>query len=273
MAATILLRPHIFRADRLRRPTFQAAAATVRFQSSLQNTLQNFLVTPAELSEALKRNAPSKVSTDPKTIAVCGSWFLPNDAQKRTGYGVFKQGHIRKARFFDLDKISDTESPYPHMLPSPEVFQEAMCDLGINKDDTVVVYDSAELGIFSAPRVAWTFRAFGHPAVHILNNFRLWKEQGFPVEEGEQRQFDKTQYPVPTLEKSRVVDYDAVRIAAIDHNKEGREEIQILDARPAGRFKGTDPEPRPGLESGHIPGSFSVPFPELLDPESKSTLR
>lgn len=69
---------------------------------------------------------------------------------------VYKQGHIPNARFFDLDKVADTSSPYPHMLPSPEIFKDAMSELGISRDDTVVVYDSAELGIFSGPRVAWT---------------------------------------------------------------------------------------------------------------------
>lgn len=158
------------------------------------------------------------------------------------------------------------------MLPSPEVFQEAMCNFGINRDDTIVVYDTAELGIFSAPRVAWTLKVFGHPAVHILNNFKLWVEQKYPVEQGDGRQFDRTDYPLPQFDKSRVIDYDEVRIVALDHNKEGREEIQILDARPEGRFNGTDPEPRPGLPSGHIPGSHSVPFAELLDPTTKTFL-
>lgn len=267
MATVLLFRPHVLRADRYVKPIFRAAA-TRRHES----TLRTHLVTPAELQDALKRNAPSRVSTDPKTIPLCASWFLPNDPHGRSGYEVFKQAHIPKARFWDLDKISDQESPYPHMLPTPETFQEAMCDLGISRDDTIVVYDTAELGIFSAPRVAWTLKVFGHPAVHVLNNFKLWLEQKYPVEQGEQRQFDRSNYPLPQLDKSKVVDYNEVRIIALDHNKEGREEIQILDARPEGRFRGTDPEPRPGLESGHMPGAHSVPFIELLDPKTKAFL-
>ncbi len=241
-----------------------------RSQSSLP--ANKFLVTPAELDKVLKANAPSSLSTAPKTIAVCGTWFLPNDPQKRTGYETYKKSHIRKARFFDLDKVADTTSPYPHMLPSPEVFRNAMCRLGINRDDTVVVYDSAELGILSAPRVAWTFKVFGHPAVHLLNNFKLWVDEGYPVEEGEQRQFERTQYPTPELDKSRVSAFKDVRKVAFDHNKEGREEVQILDARPGGRFAGTDPEPRPGLSSGHMPGARSIPVGELLDPQTKAFL-
>ncbi|KAK4545494.1 hypothetical protein LTR36_002844 [Oleoguttula mirabilis] len=240
--------------------------------SRSQPTFGSYLVTPAELNNALKSSSPSKLSTAPKTVPICGSWFLPNDPQKRQGYQVFKQGHIPNARFFDLDKVADTSSPYPHMLPSPEVFKEAMSGLGVSKDDTLVVYDTAELGIFSAPRVAWTLKVFGHPAVHILNNFKLWVEQGYPTEEGEQKDVGKTDYPLPELDQSKVIAFDDMKEIAKDANKEGREGVQILDARSKGRWEGTDPEPRPGLPSGHMPGSTSVPVPDLLDPETKAFL-
>ena len=269
MAAVLLLRQPLLRTTRFAKASF-IPIQRIRSDSTVSNS--KFLVTPAELSEALKRNPPNRVSSEPKTIAVCGAWFLPNDPEKRQGYDVFKKGHIRKARFFDLDKVADTSSPYPHMLPPANVFQDAMQELGINRDDTVVVYDTAELGLFSAPRVAWTFKVFGHPAVHILNNFKLWVEEGYPVEEGEMRQFDRSSYPLPQLHEEKVTDYRYVRDHAFDHNKEGREGVQILDARPSGRFKGTDPEPRPGLPSGHIPGSINVPFLELLDPNTKTML-
>lgn len=237
-----------------------------------QSTFNSYLVTPAELNEALKSSSPSKLSTAPKTVPICGSWFLPNDPQKRQGHQVFKQAHIPNARFFDLDKVADTSSPYPHMLPSPEVFKEAMSSLGVSKDDTLVVYDTAELGIFSAPRVAWTLKVFGHPAVHILNNFKVWVEQGYPTEEGEQRDVGKTDYPLPELDQSKVIAFDEVKEIAKDANKEGREGVQVLDARSKGRWEGTEPEPRPGLSSGHMPGSTSVPVPELLDPKTKAFL-
>lgn len=237
-----------------------------------QSSFRSYLVSPNELATALRANSPSKLSTSPKTVPICGSWFLPNDPEKRTGQQVFKAGHVPSARFFDLDKVADTKSPYPHMLPSEEVFRDAMRELGVNKDDVLVVYDSAELGIFSAPRVAWTLRAFGHPSVHLLNNYKLWVDQGHEVEEGEQKAVEPTNYPLPQLDKSKVVDYKEVRELALDWNKEGREEVQILDARSEGRWKGVDPEPRPGLSSGHIPSSLSVPVPALLDPETKTFL-
>lgn len=232
----------------------------------------SYLVTPEDLNQALRSNSPSKLSTAPRTVPICASWFLPNDPQGRTGHEVFKNGHIPDARFFDLDKIADTSSPYPHMLPAPETLQGALSEAGVRKDDVLVIFDSAELGIFSAPRVAWTLRVFGHPAVHVLNNFKLWKEQGYPVEAGEQRRYEHTSYPLPELDAGKVVAFEQVRELARDHNKEGREEVQILDARPEGRWKGTDPEPRPGLSSGHIPGSTSVPAPDLLDPNTKAFL-
>jgi len=240
--------------------------------SRSHSNLTSYLVSPADLSAALKANAPSKLSTAPKTIPICGSWFLPNDPQKRSGRQVFKERHIENARFFDLDKVSDTSSPYPHMLPSPEVFKQAMSELGVSRDDVVVVYDTAELGIFSAPRVAWTLKVFGHPAVHILNNFKLWVEQGYPTESGEHQEYERTDYPLPELDQSKVVAFEDVKEIAEDHNKEGREEVQILDARSEGRWKGTDPEPRPGLSSGHMPGSVSVPVPDLLDSRTKAFL-
>ena len=158
------------------------------------------------------------------------------------------------------------------MLPSASDFAKAMSAMGIRRDDTVVVYDSEEMGLFSAPRVGWTMKVFGHPVVHVLNNFKLWVEQGFPTEKGEFYECDACVYPIPEMDESKVVAFEEVKELAKDHNKEGAEGVQILDARPFGRWKGTDAEPRKGVESGHIPGSISVPFSELLDPEKKTLL-
>ncbi|KAL8670027.1 MAG: hypothetical protein Q9168_005414 [Polycauliona sp. 1 TL-2023] len=235
---------------------------------------QTYIVTPNQLSEALKKNVPTKISTAPRVIPLCAAWFLPNDPQGRTGQQVFKQQRIPSARFFDLDAVKDHESPYPHMLPTAEVFARAMQDIGIRKDDEVVVYDTQELGIFSAPRVAWTLKVFGHPGVHILNNFRLWVKQGFPTESGEVGAVEEgeSHYPTPTLESSRVVEFAEMKEVAKDCGKEGAEGVQVLDARSQGRWAGSAPEPRPGLSSGHMPGSINVPVPELLDPETGALL-
>jgi len=243
---------------------FQASRLTAR------RSLSSYLVTPKELSEALKQNSPSKISTAPRTVAVCASWFLPTSPLN--GLQTFREKRIPSARFFDLDKVIDKHSPYPHMLPSPSSFAKAMSSLGIKKDDTVVVYDSHELGIFSAPRVGWTLKAFGHDSVHVLNNFKLWVEEGYPTESGEFWDVNTCPYPIPTFDTSKLIEFEEVREVVKDYNKEGAEGVQILDARPRGRWSGKDEEPRPGLESGHMPGSISVPLSDLLDPVSKTIL-
>ncbi|RDW75922.1 hypothetical protein BP5796_06743 [Coleophoma crateriformis] len=233
-------------------------------------SLSSYLVTPAELAEALQKNPSSKIATSPRTVPLCATWFLPNDPEKRTGIQCFREKRIPSARFFDLDKVIDKRSPYPHMLPSAVDFAKAMSALGIRRDDTVVVYDSHELGIFSAPRVGWTLKAFGHNSVHVLNNFKLWVEEGRPTESGEFWDVDTCSYPIPEFDASKLVEYEELVEIAKDHNKEGSEGIQILDARSQGRWSGKDPEPRPGLSSGHIPGSISMPMNELLDPVQKT---
>jgi thiosulfate/3-mercaptopyruvate sulfurtransferase len=240
------------------------------FSAAGKRSFSSYLVTPKELSEALGRNPPSRVSPDPRTIAVCASWFLPGS--DKTGITTFREKRIPKSRFFDLDKVVDRRSPYPHMLPSAQEFASAMSEIGVRREDTVVVYDSAELGIFSAPRVAWTMRLFGHPAVHILNNFKLWAEGGFPTESGELYSVDCCTYPITKVDEKRVAAFEEVREVALDHNKEGAEGVQILDARGKGRFTASEPEPREGLSSGHMPGAINIPFQELLDPETKAFL-
>ncbi|KAF1949927.1 Rhodanese-like protein [Byssothecium circinans] len=237
---------------------------------SSQYTLSTYLVTPNELNTALQKNVHSKLSTAPKVIPLCASWFLPNDG--RVGLDTFKECRIPHARFFDLDEVKDPKSPYPHMLPSAKDFSKAMGQLGIRKDDSVVVYDSKELGIFSAPRVGWTLQAFGHPNVHVLNNFRKWVDEGYPTESGVPADVEEVEYPLPELAESKVVAFEEVREIAKELGKEGAEEVQILDARSLGRWKGTDPEPREGLSSGHIPYSISVPVADLLDPDTKTLL-
>jgi thiosulfate/3-mercaptopyruvate sulfurtransferase len=211
---------------------------------SSEYTLNSYLVSPAELNTALKKNVHSKLSTAPKIIPVCASWFLPNDS--RDGYKTFVTGRIPYARFFDLDAVKDPHSPYPHMLPSPQDFAKAMARLGIRRDDSVVVYDTKELGIFSAPRVGWTLQVFGHPNVHVLNNFKKWCDEGYELESGEPAPVDPVDYPVPKLDTSKVVDFEEVKSIAKEQGKEGAEEVQILDARSLGRWKGVDPEPREG---------------------------
>jgi len=205
-----------------------------------QRPLSKYLITPAEVNSALQKN-----STAPRVISLCASWFLPNDG--RNGYETFLAQRMPHARFFDLDAVKDPDSPYPHMLPSPELFADAMSRLGIEKGDTVVVYDTKELGIFSAPRVGWMMKVFGHENVHVLNNFRRWVQDGYPTESGEPSDVQQVEYAVPKMEESMVVDFEDVREIAQIRMKERVQKVQILDARSKGRFDGVDPEPRAGM--------------------------
>src|SRR6266536_4979336 len=173
------------------RPQFSSRPRSMA--QSRHITLSSYLVTPKELHEALKKNVKSKLSTAPRIIPLCATWFMLNDLQARTGIEAFKNKRIPSARFFDLDAVKDHDSKYPHMLPTREGFAEAMQELDIRRDDEIVVYDSEDMGIFSAPRVGWTFRVFGHPKVHLLNNFKLWVKEGYPTESGE---------PEPVTERS-----------------------------------------------------------------------
>jgi thiosulfate/3-mercaptopyruvate sulfurtransferase len=237
--------------------------------SSTSSPLTSYLVSPKELSGALSSSPKDDGS---RIIPLCAAWFLPNDPQKRTGQKVFEEKRIPTALFFDIDAVKDESSPYPHMLPTAEGFAKAMSNLGIKRDDRLVVYDSAELGIFSAPRAAWTLKVFGHPHVHILNNFRLWLEQGLPTESGKAKDLEQTSYPIPDFNPDRVASFRDIKLLAKEFGKESAENVQIIDARSAGRFSGKESEPRPGLSSGHIPGSYNVPLPEILDPNTKAFL-
>ncbi|KAK2855611.1 hypothetical protein FQN49_005021 [Arthroderma sp. PD_2] len=252
--------------------TFVFTRSTVAANTAQHRSisLQSYVVTPKELNDALKQNVPTKISSSPRVIPLCAAWFMPNDPEHRTGIDTFRKKRVPNARFFDIDGVKDTSSPYPHMLPSKEKFAEAMQLMGIHRDDQVVVYDTEEQGILSAPRVGWTLRFFGHPHVHVLNNFRMWVREGYPVEEGEVAPNDVSDYVVDSYYPSRVVHFQEMKEMGEDYGKEGSDAVQILDARPAGRWAGTDKEPREGLSSGHMPGSQSIPLGELLDPETKA---
>lgn len=167
----------------------------------------------------------------------------------------FEACHIPGAVFFDIDRIADTESPLPHMLPTPEAFAEAVSALGIGSDDEIVVYD--QIGVRSAPRVWWTFRTFGHERIRVLDGgFPKWLGEERPVEKGPARPAEDAVFvPVFRPELVRVADQILPDIES------GR---QLLDARPAGRFTGETPEPRAGLRGGHVPGSGNLPFPEVI---------
>eukprot|EP00887_Chlorella_sp_A99_P000171 scaffold13.g171.t1 len=195
-------------------------------------------------------------------------WYLPT--QNRDPLAEFAAERIPGARFFDVDRISDPGSPLPHMLPSAAAFAAAADALGISDGDAVVVYD--HLGAFSAPRVWWTWHVFGHRRVAVLDGgLPAWKAAGGEVETapvsaeavGAPAAAARASPPPPAGYRARLAAAEVRDWRAILANVESRAE-QVVDARPAGRWKGEAPEPRPGLKQGRIPGSANVPWDSVL---------
>jgi thiosulfate/3-mercaptopyruvate sulfurtransferase len=208
-------------------------------RTGVRRQFSSYLITPAQLAKEFPK--------DKSIIPLCASWFMPNDPQKRTGQSVFSEKRLPRARLFDLDAVIDKDSPYPHMLPSPEEFATAMGKLGVRPSDRLVIYDSSELGLFSAPRVGWTFKIFGHENVHVLNNFKLWVAEGYEVESGNPSTWEATSYPIPDLDQHKVIAFEDLKALLEKQKESGVVDVQILDARSYGRWAGTDKEPRPGL--------------------------
>lgn len=182
-----------------------------------------------------------------------GSWHLPPTG--RNGRAEYDAAHIPGAMFFDLDKVVDPTSALPHMLPSAKDFAAVAGAMGITETMPIVVYD--QLGLFSAPRVRWMFKIFGAQNVMLL-------EGGLPKWVAERR-------PVTTdMAVRRVKTFNAVfdpsAVAATKDVKAALDsgDIQVVDARPADRFRGDAPEPRPGVRAGHMPGSKNLPFPNIV---------
>ncbi len=176
------------------------------------------------------------------------SFYLP--AQNRNADAEYAAGHIPGAIRFDHDKVADHSTGLPHMVPAPDVFAEAVGKMGISENDRIVVYDGP--GIFSSPRGWWLFRIMGAKNVFVLDGgIDGWKAEGRPLE---------TEIPSHTpasfntdFQVEKVIDFQSMLSIVSDSTR------QIADARPGGRFTGTEPEPRAGMRSGHMPGAVSLP--------------
>lgn len=197
----------------------------------------------------------------PDLVVMDASWHMPAD--NRDAKAEYLAGHIPGALFFDIDDLSDTSSPFPHMLPAPEKFSSRMRRMGIGDGSRIVVYDT--LGLFSAARAWWTFRVMGVRDVAVLNGgLPKWKAENRPIEDGEPRRRTERHFTVRRdLELLR--DRDDVQSAI--KNKSA----QLVDARSPDRFSGSVPEPRQGVRPGHIPGSSNVHYASLL--QSDGTLK
>ena len=184
-----------------------------------------------------------------------GSWHLP--AAARDPAAEFLEAHIPGAAFFDIDAIRDPDDPLPHMLPSAARFAESVSALGVGNDSHVVVYDT--VGLYSAARVWWMFRVFGHGRVSVLaGGLPRWRAEGHPLENGESS-IAPGSFTAAARDDTLVSSFEQVRATL------GTGNAQVVDARAATRFSGEEPDPRPGLARGHIPGSRNVPFSTVLD--------
>jgi thiosulfate/3-mercaptopyruvate sulfurtransferase len=165
-------------------------------------------------------------------------------------------GYIPNSMFFDFEKVfCDRDSSLPHTMPNEKIFSEGVQKLGINHDSIIVIYDNK--GIYCAPRVWWMFKSMGHPNVYVLNGgLPNWLSQNMPT--------------VPQLVSARKLGgfqakFNSKNFISADNIIVQLINITVLDARSAGRFNGTQAEPREGLRSGHIPTSISLPFALCLE--------
>jgi thiosulfate/3-mercaptopyruvate sulfurtransferase len=183
-------------------------------------------------------------------VVLDATWHLPT--AKRNAAEEFRAAHIPGARFFDLDKVSDQNTTLPHMLPRAEDFAAAMGALGIGDNTVVVAYDS--YGLFSAARCWWMFKTFGHDKVAVLDGgLKKWQAEGRTVVAGE---------PAPVAPRKFTAKLKADMVRNMAQVAEGG--AKVVDARSPARFRGEEPEPRPGVKPGHMPGAANVHYAKLV---------
>ena len=191
----------------------------------------------------------------PDLVVFDATKYLPNEP--KDGRAEFRAAHVPGARYFDIDEVADPDTDLPHMVPSPGRFAKLMSALGVGNKSRVVFYD--QKGLASAARGWWLMGLFGHDEAAVLDGgLPKWQREGRAIEHGE---------PPPPAAASFRPDYRAARLRGIGDvlgNVTARAEL-VLDARAAGRFTGATPEPRAGMRSGHIPGSASLPYTDLLN--------
>jgi thiosulfate/3-mercaptopyruvate sulfurtransferase len=187
--------------------------------------------------------------TDDLFILDC-SWHLPT--AKRNAREEFEAAHILGAQFFDIDAVSDTETTLPHMLPTPEKFAREVSKLGVTNSSKVICYDS--VGLFSAARVWWMFKVFGHDNVAVLDGgLKKWLVEERPNKSG-------VALPKGGSFSSSFHHHMVKSITQV-----AGETAQIIDARSPTRFRGEEPEPRPGVKPGHMPGAKNIHYATLLN--------
>lgn len=158
---------------------------------------------------------------------------------------------------FDIDAVADLSAPLAHTIPSPQFFAQKVGALGIGNQTKVIVYDRAGMAM-SAARVWWMFRLFGHDNVFVLNGgLPAWLSAGFGVSSK-----DKSPKPASFVATFRPALFKSLADMKANLTEKS---FSVLDARDARRYRGDMPEPRPGIDSGHIPGALSTPYIDLIN--------
>ena len=197
----------------------------------------------------------------PDIRVVDGSWHLPN--AERDAKREYADCHIPGAVFFDIDDIADSDSGLPHTVPSPEKFSSRVRKLGLGDGSHIVVYDTGNW--MAAARAWWMFRLFGHKDVSVLDGgLAKWRSEGRPLQDAavmpRERHFTARMNTLMLRDLGQM-------LANIESGGE-----QVVDVRAAGRFNGTEPEPRAGMRGGHIPGSLNLPFAHLFDSQTRAMI-
>ncbi len=191
------------------------------------------------------------------------TYFLPN--QDRDAKAEYAEQHLEGAVFFDIDDIKDPESPLPHMFPPAHIFSAKVRKLGLGDGNRIICYD-ANGGSMASARVWWMFRTFGHNDVAVMDGgLPRWLAEGRPV----------TDMPVTPQERHFTARENTMMVRSLDQVRRTLEtgKETVVDVRAAGRFAGTQPEPRPGMRSGHMPGAVNLPYADLFDPENNFSMR
>ena len=192
--------------------------------------------------------------SDPEIRILDATWYLPN--VDRDAKAEYDQSHIPNARFFDIDDVSDHRSDLPHMVPPVEKFMSKVRKLGVGDGHQIIIYDSH--GLFSAARVWWLFKVMGQKNVAVLDGgLPKWLREGRTVDSS----------PPLIRDRHMFVKYHDEMVKDVTQVSSASKlgDFEILDARSAGRFRGEEPEPRPGLRAGHIPGSKNIFYGDLLN--------
>ncbi len=194
------------------------------------------------------------LQSDSDVRFIDATWYMPN--VPNNAYETYLLEHIPSAVYFDIDKIADTSINLPHVFPTQVIFEEAVGALGISAQDRVIAYDRGNF--VASARAWWMFRAFGHEKINVLDGgLRAWKSAGGDLAE------DTHKIESATYQSQNLVDAIISRVGVVDSLSDSS--IAMVDARSPGRFNGTEPEPRPGLRGGHIPGSANMYYGDVLN--------